>query len=396
MTGKKNQEETLKQLIQKSIIGKGGISKAPPPITPVGGLGYIPPKTSTHKNLELQKELFVSVTGTELMKKWSVGWEAIFDFARQDKLIPYEPERFRSCIKYDVGMLLSIYSPKEREEYFSQWLYRPSDVEAFEIQYGNILDEWRKKVLPEGDKEIAPTPAVSQSHNDQGHTVNPDVFIRGLQVGFINDNSIKIKAPGKKEQEFTCDQMGFEQSEKTWQLLIGVLQREEHSYHVGTYSADKDPVKNRDYNNRAKLLSNVSKKFVSFLNNKDSVSLPDGFKIFKNMKGRELAGTYKPIFQIVDMPDVIHRADIKNMSEEETSKKIAGISKPLKRERDENARNELLIEIGPYLKHARSKGWITEPQARQFISYSDEEASREDALAHLSKLNDINGLNEDE
>ncbi len=149
---KKEKKDNLEQFTDtqkedfRKITQALRIPQAPPPITPVGWSGLTPsrpPKTDP------PKEPFVYITGTELMKRWSVGWEAIFDWARQETLTPYEPELqyLRRRVKYDFGML-SDYSPKDREEYFSKWLYYPNDVEAFKAQHGKILDGWREKVTP--------------------------------------------------------------------------------------------------------------------------------------------------------------------------------------------------------------------------------------------------------
>ncbi len=167
MTDKKDQEENFKQFIQKHSIRKEEVSKAPPPITPVGG-GYGVTLPRPQKT-ESQKEHFKRITGTDLMKRWSVGWEAIFHFAEQENLIPYkpEPEELRRRVKYDFGML-SDYSPEEREEYFSQWWYHPNNVEAFEAQHGKIIDDWRKEVVSSEPQAPGATKVIiEESKNEQ-------------------------------------------------------------------------------------------------------------------------------------------------------------------------------------------------------------------------------------
>ena len=49
-------------------------------------------------------------------------------------------------------------------------------------------------------------------------------------------------------------------------MFIDVLQMNDPKYNIGIYSKDKNPVKNRAYNNAAKRLAEFSKKFVAFLN----------------------------------------------------------------------------------------------------------------------------------
>ncbi|MDO9228366.1 MAG: hypothetical protein Q7U03_02255 [Syntrophales bacterium] len=159
MIDKELQEEVLrlKQLIQQQPREGKKVSGAPPPITPLSGYGVT---YSRPQKIEPQKEHFVPITGTELMQKWSVGWQAIFDLARQNALTPDKPKRWKDCIDYDSGMLSFQYSQQEREEYFSQWLYHPIDAEAFEKQHGKIIDEWRRKLVCKEDKPQHDTASI--------------------------------------------------------------------------------------------------------------------------------------------------------------------------------------------------------------------------------------------
>ncbi|MFH2119849.1 MAG: hypothetical protein ABIJ25_05565 [Pseudomonadota bacterium] len=143
MASKKDQENALREFIKN--CPKKGISKAPPPITPLSGYGVT---YSRPQKTDRQKEFFVPITGTELMKKWSVGWEAIFDWERQKILTPEQMEW-----RENYRVLMSVYTQNDREEYFAQWLYRPHDVESFEIKYPHIIDEWREKAVSREDIE---------------------------------------------------------------------------------------------------------------------------------------------------------------------------------------------------------------------------------------------------
>ncbi len=124
---------------------QGRITKAPPPIRPLGGWGggiSSPPPQDTERSIP-----FVPVSGSELIERWSVPWEAIFDFARQRILTPKEPEprTLTHRLKDDFGMLAEIYTPAERSGYFARWLYHPDDCDRFEDEFPGILTDWQRK-----------------------------------------------------------------------------------------------------------------------------------------------------------------------------------------------------------------------------------------------------------
>jgi hypothetical protein len=182
-------------------------------------------------------------------------------------------------------------------------------------------------------------------------------------------------------KEFTCDEMGFKAKSNTWRLLIEVLKSTGHAYHVGIYPSDRDPTKVKAYNSQVQLLSNFSKKFVSFLNDEYSASLPPKFHVFKNMKGYERAGTYNAKFHIRDNHEIIQPSDIKQLSKQEVLKKIETLANDRKHARDEETKDRLLITIGTYGEHAAKNKWITREQLRNMFSSSDEEPSPDDVFS---------------
>ena len=134
-----------------------------------------------------------------------------------------------------------------------------------------------------------------------------------------------------------------------------------------------------------KLFPNFSKKFIPFLNSKFSLSLPSNFNAFKNMKGFELAGTYKPKFDVFENRESDQQVDMKNLSRSATSEKLDALSKQLKREKDEKKKERLLIEIGNYAEHAKKNGWINENQLRNFLSSPDDEPSDDNVMSLIEE-----------
>jgi len=325
----------------------------------------------------------IPITGTDLMKKWSLDATALLLLSYEKILFPELPKDFRD----DICWLLTRDS-ETQTNYLSRCIYDQDITDVVEVIFANHLESVSKKVTDQQEHLTATATDISNSDNTQSNTVDPDVYIHKLGVAFINDRSILIKAPGSKEQEFTCDQMGFKESERTWELLIEVLQSKDHLCHVGVYSHDRDVVKNRNYNNWLKRLSNLSRKVVSFLNKEYYASLPKGFNIFENRKGYERAGAYKPKFNIIDNRYFVGEHDINNMSDTELVNKIKELSMLCRQERDETTRVNLLTSIGPYATKAYEKKLITRQQLQAMITLPDEISSVEDAMSHARPWNE--------
>lgn len=368
MIDKELQEEVLriKQFLQQQQPREGKkIPGAPDPITPVGGYGAT---FSRPSKTEPQQELFVPLTGTDLMKEWSVGWEAIFDFARQDKMIPYEPEQYnlKIRIKDDFGMLTVVYSPEERQDYFSRWLYHPNEVEAFEVQHPEIIEAWRRKVvskqmisIPESPDTPAPTPEQT----------DPKAFIRALQIAYKSDNEISVKVGTKTPKTYSFADMRFDREDtKAWQALIQILKSSDHLYHVGkAYGAGKK--RNPTYDNNHAILREISKKIVSFLN-EPTPHLPDNFKIFELRKDKR-PGTYGPKFGI---PGLSIDSDYNDLSKDALIAGIETLSSRkaiLENRGDENSEKELsriTTELEGKIILAIKNNWLGQNRAASYLN----------------------------
>ncbi|TSA09600.1 MAG: hypothetical protein D4R73_06535 [Deltaproteobacteria bacterium] len=361
MENKKGKEDILKQLVQKMSI-----PKAPPPITPVSGLGHAP-KTSNPKTIEPQKELTLPITGTELMKRWSIDFATLFHFAREGNLCPYEPDNFKDHVRFDFGFLTAI-NTDERASYFSQWLYRKSAVEAFENQYGNILDELRK--------------------NDQGHTVDPDAFIRGLKVEFCSDTSINLQPKGKKLQNATSKEMQFDrENTKEWLTLIKILKSEDHLHNIGKAHGTAstaveidgkvrkvdNKVRCEEYDAKYKILRSISKKFVRFLNEKYKLQLPESFQIFELIKN-EHTGTFGPKFIVSELST--EDAHYDSYSKDELIKEIEELSSrkaALEKRGDENSEknlHQITDKLNAAVILAMKKQFLGQNRAKSYLNPS--------------------------
>jgi hypothetical protein len=324
------------------------------------------------------------LTPADLYSRWNINQCDLVDIVNGGKLQSFLGDDFSVLYIVDGGSYIetpdgntSILRQKPLTvEEVTKLVFLISDVEKFERENGICPHSTIK--TEGGGKE----PTISKKDQES--------FIRSLQVSYVSNTEISIRGGGKDAKVYTCGKMGFKEDSKTWQLFMKVLHSPDHKYRVGIYSANKDPIQNRNYNKLVKQLSNFSKKFISFLNDEYSASLPESFNVFENRKGYDRSGTYQPIFQIVDKPDTIQSSDIKNMSEKETIKKLEALSEQRKHEKDVSERDRLLIEIGNYAEHAKKKGWITtKEQLQNLLPPPDEDASTEDAMSLAEPVEDI-------
>ena len=234
--------------------------------------------------------------------------------------------------------------------------------------------------------QITPLAEIKPGQQITPNIADAEAFIKKVAISYISDTDVSIKAGGKEAKIFSCENIGFKQSEKTWLMFIKVLQDSDHKYHVGIYSQDKNPIKNRNYNSLMKRPVNFSKKFVSFLNETYKTALPEDLNVFKNIKGRERAGTYEPKFLIINKLDIANHEDIKKMSKEEVLKKIQTLADQRQREKDKSLKENLLWEIGKCAEHAKKRDWITEKQLQEMISNPDEAISSDDLLIQANEF----------
>jgi hypothetical protein len=256
-----------------------------------------------------------------------------------------------------------------------------------------LMDLWFKVddiIELEGAVDPDSTPQTVQNQPQEEAT--DDAFIRSLQISFVSDSEFSIRVGSKPAKIYTCSDMKLNEGSVLWRLFVEILRSTDHTYHVGVYSRDRDPAKNRNYYKLVARTRSFSKKFISFINTKYHTSLPGGLSVFENQKGFETAGTYKPMFKMASANNVIKNTDMKKMTEEETRNKIITLLKEKKQEKDEKQVAQLLIEIGEYAEYAKSEGWITEKWLRsQMYTYKKDDFDKEDFLQAVP-IEDLKGF----
>jgi len=210
--------------------------------------------------------------------------------------------------------------------------------------------------------------------------LDPEELIKSIAVSYLSDTEVIIKFNNNKI-EASYDKIGFREESKPWMMFIKILRN--GKYNVGTYAKDNDAVKNREYNASRKLFSNFSKKFIPFINNKFSLNIPGDFNVFQNMKGFDHYGTYEPKFKIFDHSELKQKADIKNLSKQDTIQKIKELCQKKKSAIDETSRDQILVEIGLYANHAYNNKWITQRELHNWLDINDDEPSDYDVMSEI-------------
>jgi len=359
------------------------VTGCPEPINPVKATwrSIIPKKAAPEPiGKPLSASDFWTITGDKLVQHWGVDASIIEQFILEHGLpvrdsinsAVIDVEAYKTSYRRDLEKIqFKIYL---KEGPFNRFQFRPCDIEAFEKQYGVIFEEFRKQSVCMPDLTTTETPQ-QVVHDD----IKPEAFIRNLQISFSSDTSIFIKPNGKELREYSCEDMKFKPGAKTWKLLMEVLQNSSREYYAGKYSADRLAEKNRGYNKNVRLLANFSEKFIAFLNKTYGVQIPENFNVFENKHrtGEDRPGTHVPKFRIIPFGD-----DIKKLSKEETLQVIEVLSRQLKEEKSEEAKDRLGKQIKPYVDHALLKNWITQQEFTNLLLSDDETPSPDDALAY--------------
>lgn len=257
----------------------------------------------------------------------------------------------------------------------------PEDGKSAEGVINSLLNAFFKL----DDVSIKVTPQQPVEPIDNAIQRDADDFIRNLKVEYSSDTSVILTPKGKQSKEYSYQQMGFKSTAQTWALLIGVLQKDDPQYHVGIYPKDKSRDKVKKYNSTMQIIKAFEKKFVDFLNCEYSAQIPGNSRVFRNMKGFDRDGTYRPIFQVANPATEIEE-NIGGMSREQWKNEIEILAEEKRREKDPKKETRLLAKMGPYIALGNREGWLNPDQAKKYLEPNDEDRLLEDALSHAGPL----------
>lgn len=250
--------------------------------------------------------------------------------------------------------------------------YVTNTLEGFEP-----IPETHEDVIFLAGKSRAFNPATQEEPvKDELH----EEIIKKITVVRVSNNEIKIRQ-ASKEVNATCETIGFKPDAKPWLMFMGMLQDPSHQYFIGLYDKT-NPGNRQDYNRKIQLLNSFSKKFIEFINVNFSLSLPNDFNVFQNMKHKERAGIYEAKFQIEDEIRKKPMVDIRNLSKEATLERLTVMLKQYKKENDISKKDQLFIEINQCAEHIKKNGWeMSEKQNQSFLDLlEDNTLSDSDAL----------------
>ena len=249
-------------------------------------------------------------------------------------------------------------------ERFMLFQFKYQEVIDFEQNNGFIVKGQKDYPLPEIPDIPIPHAATAR---DQA---NPESFIRSLVVSYENDSEIRIKAGTQKQKICSCEAMGFKKNSITWRTLLQILQIKDHLYHLGVAHGPQK-VRNKSYDINYKRLVEISKKFVSFLNNTYRLQLPDKYQIFELVKN-EHPGIYRPKFIVSIFGTEDSHYD--TFSNDELIKEIEDLSdklSDLKEKGDEDSEKEMYKitnKIQTALVIAHDNGWITRNRVASYLN----------------------------
>lgn len=287
-----------------------------------------------------------------------------------------------NCVAIDFSLTDDEAEASNKISEAIQYRFKAVDVEAFEKQHMNVIEELKKlssHLMDSNRAENEREKAVESTNNKEMNRVQPeesaapDFFIKDLQVSYVSDTEIKIKGRGNKAITYGMKELGFKKvNSKTWKEFIGIIKRDDHLYHVGTARGAKGARKT-SYDVAQKVLVEINKKLVTFLNKEFQAQLPEGFKVYELIpEKKEAPGTYRFKFKILNHSDA-DTEEFGKLSEDELLSKIEKLSEHLKKlsnKGDEEAeaqieknKNQLLIAVTIACK----KDWLTENRATSYL-----------------------------
>jgi|GEM_PF-4743321 hypothetical protein len=164
-------------------------------------------------------------------------------------------------------------------------LFRKADLEKFLPAQKKLTTEKLAKVT--GHKEF----------ND---------FISKTKIGYESDTEIKIHVPGRPPAIWSFKKLGFRSyQDKGWQDLLSILNT--GFFSVGSSVSCKvaltshnfqEGTANTNYDKLQKRLDSVNRKMTEFFKREYGLNISEGVKFFLSSRS-ERAGTYRPVFQII-------------------------------------------------------------------------------------------------
>jgi len=246
------------------------------------------------------------------------------DFSDEENaIIEAHNSTLDSCLHLNFDRLYAAYRDSPPSDYYSQWMwvnidlgtsikeeYGPDFVhlETRYVLYGTEQEANEKVRAGEPEPAATETPITPQQATPNG--IDPESFIRALQVSYLDNTEVKIQHKGK-HKNYTCESMGFRDSNtEEWKTFLKILNAmddnyREHTYRLGPahYINKKTHQKARigEYDKKLNLLKEIDKKLISFLTKHYNVAFPVGFKSYERQpaKGK---GIYSFKFQIPSAP----------------------------------------------------------------------------------------------
>lgn len=182
------------------------------------------------------------------------------------------------------------------------FLFKMVEVEEYERTHGLIPQNPQTEPVDLSTIPNSSTPDSAASPEQ----IDPEAFIRSLQVFHVDNTTIKIQYK-RKSTDYTCKSIGFRDSKtKAWVTFLEILQSKDHFYKLGPANyydeglRKKVPVK--EYSRRKALLKEIKKKLLYFLSKQYGVVFPPRVKLYE-LQPTQGDGVYLFLFQIpLDKP----------------------------------------------------------------------------------------------
>jgi len=231
-------------------------------------------------------------------------------------------------------------------------------------------------------QQLQEQPTVTKTESDLfnkergGKLEDPEAFIRSMQVSYVSDTEIKIKAGNQRSKIFNQKEMGFIKiNSEIWKAFIDILRRSDHTYYVGK-ARGAQTMRKASYDVGQKRLSGINEKLLSFLNETYQLRLLKTFKVYELIpEKKEAPGGYRFKFQVCNHTDSDENIDYYDkLTEKDLISKIEILSSDLEKlsicgdTDSEKEVDEINNKLNLAVKLALKKEWININRAKAYLN----------------------------
>jgi hypothetical protein len=210
------------------------------------------------------------------------------------------------------------------------------------------FEDYIKRIADSEEAEISiPLPASlypgKAQHDKNENLQSIEFFLQNIRIYYENDYEIKIQEPRKGAKTTNHTTLGFKNNRtKQWKAFIELLQKPAPLFNAGPAGASVSPER-KIYESKIKLLNEINKKLIKFLNQNYSISIPVNYKLYEKCP-KEATGAYKFKFFVGNEKTGVQRLEqkFKEMNDDQLKKGVEDLADKYRKTSDNSVSDEFI------------------------------------------------------